>query len=70
MSYDHICWIIFDLHILLRFSAANVTYLIISVIWYRYIGGLVPIPYMPRRGLLASLAAPLPSVFFMELRLR
>ena len=41
----------------------------ISVIWYRYIGDSVPVTYMPRRGLLAPLAAPLPSVFFMELRL-
>ena len=40
-----------------------------SKIWYRNIDGLEPITYMPRRGLLAPLAAPLPSVFFMELRL-
>ena len=44
--------------------------MIISAIWYHYIGDSVPITYMPRRGLLAPLAAPLPSVFFMELRLR
>ena len=45
-------------------------YLIISAFWYRYIGVLVPTAMMPCRGLLAPLAAPLPSVFFMELRLR
>lgn len=48
----------------------HVVYVIISVIWYRYIGVLVPAALLPRRGLLAPLAAPLPSVFFMELRLR
>lgn len=31
---------------------------------------MVPTAMMSRRGLLAPLAAPLPSVFFMELRLR
>ena len=43
--------------------------LIISVIWYRYIGVLVPLTMLPRRGLLAPLAVPLPSVFFIELGL-
>ena len=42
--------------------------MIISVIWYRYIGVLVSPEMLPRRGLLAPLAVPLPSVFFMELR--
>ena len=37
--------------------------------WYRYIGVLVPTAMLPGRGLLATLAAPLLSVFFMELRL-
>ena len=37
--------------------------------WYRSIDGLEPITYMPRRGQGAPDEAPLPSVFFMELRL-
>ena len=41
--------------------------MIISANWYRYIGVLVPVAMLPRRGLLAPLAAPLSSVFFIEL---
>ena len=38
--------------------------MIISVIWYLYIGVFVPTAMVPCRRFLASLAAPLPSVFF------
>ena len=44
--------------------------MIVSLAWYCYIAVLVPTAIVPRRGLLAPLAAPLPSVFFIELGLR